>query len=76
MVASLDENAGAHERLKTELKTTIQTAHESRRPVLTHLNADTTWLISLPYPGKAALQPPGRLRYNIHDRSMATGNSK
>ncbi len=62
MVASL--NAGAHERLKTELKTTIQTAHESRRPVLTHLNADTTWLISLPYP-KGCPQPPGRLRYNI-----------
>lgn len=34
------------------------------RPVLKHLNADTSWLLSLPYPKH--IQPPvGRCRYNI-----------
>lgn len=62
MVARLNDSA--HERLKRDLKTTIQNAHESSRPVLTHLNADTTWLISLPYP-EGCSRPPARLRYNI-----------
>jgi hypothetical protein len=34
------------------------------RPVLTHLNADTTWLIQLPYPASAT-PPPGRTHFNI-----------
>lgn len=28
----------------------IHDASQQRRPILTHLNADTTWLLSLPYP--------------------------
>lgn len=36
----------------------------SARPVLKHLNADSSWLLSLPYPEH--IQPPvGRRRYNI-----------
>lgn len=39
--------------------------HDSRRrPLLTHLNADTTWLIQLPYPD-GATRPPGRTHFNI-----------
>ena len=34
------------------------------RPVLTHLNADTTWLVSYPYPD-GALVAPNRKRFNI-----------
>lgn len=35
-------------------------------PVLIHLNADTTWLVSLPYPPSAATKPAaGRSRFNI-----------
>ena len=62
MVTSLD--SASNERLKRDLKCTLETAHESRRPILTHLNADTTWLISLPYPEDKSA-PSGRLRYNI-----------
>ncbi|KAH6659021.1 hypothetical protein BKA67DRAFT_529211 [Truncatella angustata] len=36
----------------------------SAAPVLIHLNADTTWLLSLPYPPSTA-RPPGRSRFNI-----------
>ncbi|MCJ1281083.1 hypothetical protein MMC26_000401 [Xylographa opegraphella] len=37
---------------------------KTRRPVLTHLNADTSWLLQLPYPD--GLSPPlGGLFYNI-----------
>ncbi|KAK8051788.1 hypothetical protein PG993_003173 [Apiospora rasikravindrae] len=34
-------------------------------PVLIHLNADTTWLVSLPYPPTAAAKGRGRSRFNI-----------
>jgi hypothetical protein len=34
------------------------------RPVLAHLNADTSWLLSLPYPTNAG-RPRGRSRFNI-----------
>lgn len=36
----------------------------SQRPILLHLNADSSWLISLPYP-KNLKPPQGRCRYNI-----------
>ncbi|OIW24697.1 hypothetical protein CONLIGDRAFT_636824 [Coniochaeta ligniaria NRRL 30616] len=35
-----------------------------RRPVLAHLNADTTWLLQLPYPSSAP-GPNGRTHFNI-----------
>ncbi|KAH7170034.1 hypothetical protein EDB81DRAFT_151087 [Dactylonectria macrodidyma] len=41
-----------------------QLLHSHQRPLLVHLNADTTWLIQLPFP--AAVTPPaGRTRFNI-----------
>lgn len=40
------------------------TALNSSRPVLVHLNADTTWLLQLPYPSSKSPQR-GRRRYNI-----------
>ncbi|KAF6802284.1 hypothetical protein CSOJ01_11700 [Colletotrichum sojae] len=39
-------------------------ALETDRPILVHLNADTTWLIQLPYPSSAPA-PTGRKRFNI-----------
>ncbi|GJC94817.1 hypothetical protein ColKHC_03643 [Colletotrichum higginsianum] len=39
-------------------------ALSAQRPVLIHLNADTSWLIQLPYPPSASA-PPGRKRFNI-----------
>jgi len=36
----------------------------SKRPLITHINADTTWLLQLPYPD--SLDPPtGRSHFNI-----------
>ncbi|KAI1300626.1 hypothetical protein F5Y03DRAFT_226348 [Xylaria venustula] len=42
----------------------LTTAWRSPHPILTHLNADTTWLLHLPYPEGAA-RPPGRSRFNV-----------
>lgn len=38
--------------------------HSQHRPLLIHLNADTTWLIQLPYP-KSQKVPNGRSHFNI-----------
>ncbi|KAH6999041.1 hypothetical protein BKA56DRAFT_665559 [Ilyonectria sp. MPI-CAGE-AT-0026] len=38
--------------------------HSRHRPLLVHLNADTTWLIQLPYP-TAVTPPAGRTHFNI-----------
>lgn len=35
-----------------------------RRPVLAHLNADTTWLLQLPYPASSPA-PDGRTHFNL-----------
>jgi len=37
-------------QLNTTLRASVTAALSSRRPILTHLNADTTWLLSLPIP--------------------------
>ncbi|EXJ83689.1 hypothetical protein A1O1_07313 [Capronia coronata CBS 617.96] len=50
--------------LQAELQGTIRSALGNGRPILTHLNADTTWLLSLAYPDDTS-PPAGRLRYNI-----------
>ncbi|KAL8987989.1 MAG: hypothetical protein Q9177_002871 [Variospora cf. flavescens] len=39
-------------------------ASQLSRPILTHLNADTSWLLSLPYPG-AEPHPRGRKFFHI-----------
>ncbi|KAJ0163651.1 hypothetical protein CTA2_2637 [Colletotrichum tanaceti] len=46
------------------------TALNAQRPVLVHLNADTSWLLQLPYPPSTSAPPPerperGRKRFNI-----------
>ncbi|KFA48364.1 hypothetical protein S40293_04475 [Stachybotrys chartarum IBT 40293] len=38
--------------------------HAHHRPLLTHLNGDTTWLVQLPYPASHA-PPPGRTHFNL-----------
>ena len=37
-------------QLYHNLRASITEAFATRRPLLTHLNADTTWLLSVPYP--------------------------
>ncbi|KAL9600919.1 MAG: hypothetical protein Q9219_002854 [cf. Caloplaca sp. 3 TL-2023] len=51
------------QRLKG-LENVIYDAVKHRRPVLTHLNADTSWLISIPYPIDFP-RPAGRSLFNI-----------
>lgn len=46
------------------LSDSIQRAFQTHRPILTHLNADTTWLLQLPCP-RDALPTTERSRYNI-----------
>ncbi|KAI0158456.1 hypothetical protein BJ166DRAFT_527566 [Pestalotiopsis sp. NC0098] len=46
---------------RAKLRSTLS---DSSAPVLIHLNADTTWLLSLPYPPSAE-RPAGRARFNI-----------
>lgn len=51
-------------QLKAELQHALRRAHRLKRPILTHLNADTTWVVSFPYP-EHATPPPGRVRFNL-----------
>ena len=49
---------------KSGFQEALLTAHRSCRPVLFRLNADTSFLLSLPYPLTGA-RPKARCRYNI-----------
>lgn len=40
-------------------------ALQTPRPILAHLNADTTWLLQLPLPATTSADSPRRSRYNI-----------
>ena len=51
-------------QLQDNLDDAIRASFLSQRPILTHLNADTSWLLQLPYPTDA-VRPAGRNRYNI-----------
>ncbi|KAI9648059.1 hypothetical protein NHQ30_002687 [Ciborinia camelliae] len=51
-------------QLQTTLNDSIRDALKTPRPLLTHLNADTTWLLSIPYPVKA-VGPFTRSYYHI-----------
>lgn len=42
----------------------LRSAKDQRRPLLTHLNGDTTWLIQIPYPQGVA-PPPRRTHFNV-----------
>ena len=46
------------------LDKSFATALQTRRPILTHLNADTSWLLQLPCPQDQRIRT-GRSRYNI-----------
>ena len=59
-------------QLQETLNGSIQKAMLSHRPILTHLNADTSWLLQLPYPPDAE-RPPGRSRWNIVFDPWLTG---
>lgn len=52
------------EQLQQDLLQSVQDALSASRPILTHLNADTTWLLQVPYP-EDAQRPFGRTRFNI-----------
>lgn len=58
----IDEQAAS--QLQADLQGAVRRAHRASRPILTHLNADTTWLLSLAYPDQSS-PPPGRTRYNV-----------
>ncbi|KAL8682951.1 MAG: hypothetical protein Q9186_001030 [Xanthomendoza sp. 1 TL-2023] len=51
-------------RLKDDLEGAVSDALQLGRPLLTHLNADTSWLLTLPYPA-GATRPSGRALFNI-----------
>ena len=51
-------------QLQESLYESVRTALVAQRPILTHLNADTTWLLQLPYPAGIP-KPSGRSRFNI-----------
>ncbi|KAG4424195.1 hypothetical protein IFR04_002599 [Cadophora malorum] len=50
---SHDDDSDPSTQLQQTLRESITRSLSSRRPLLTHLNADTTWLLSLPYPDPA-----------------------
>lgn len=69
---ALDE---ASAQLQLDLRASIQSALSTRRPLLHHLNADTSWLLQLPRPA-TALKKGGRFYYNILiDPWLAGGQS-
>ncbi|KAG4429135.1 hypothetical protein IFR05_015378 [Cadophora sp. M221] len=61
---SHDDDSDPSNQLQTTLRESITRSLSSRRPILTHLNADTTWLLSIPYP-ESAPSCNGRIYYHI-----------
>ncbi|CAD6442138.1 4a9076f8-9a16-4c78-a8a9-465f846a8d69 [Sclerotinia trifoliorum] len=51
-------------QLQATLSDSIREALNTHRPLITHLNADTTWLLSIPYP-PTAYNPLSRSYYHI-----------
>lgn len=62
-MSNSDDEAAANQ-LQCDLNESIRQAHRIRRPILTHLNADTTWLLSLPTPDHSTVRST-RSRYNL-----------
>jgi hypothetical protein len=56
--------APSQSQSQDELGASVRKALKSGRPILTHLNEDTTWLIQIPYP-KSARPSNGRYFFNI-----------
>jgi hypothetical protein len=66
------EDEDPSSQLHIELLSSIP--HLTRRPILTHLNADTTWLLSLPIPEKhLSASQSKRLYYHILFDPWLTG---
>ncbi|KAK0124153.1 hypothetical protein ONS95_009136 [Cadophora gregata] len=62
---SHDDDSDPSKQLHQTLRESItRNLSSPRRPLLTHLNADTTWLLSLPYP-ESAPSKDGRVYYHI-----------
>ena len=51
-------------QLHSELRTAVTGALSRHRPVLHHLNADSSWLLQIPRPA-AAVRHGGRLYFNV-----------
>jgi hypothetical protein len=51
-------------QLQHELENAVLAALTAHKPILFHINADTTWLLSLPYP-ENAICPTQRCRFNV-----------
>ena len=51
------------QQLQQELEKSVAASLQTRRPVLTHLNADTSWLLQLPRPKQKV--SAGRFCFNI-----------
>lgn len=51
-------------QLFLDLRHDVRSAFSTRRPILHHLNADTSWFLQIPRPEKAT-QNSGRLYFNI-----------
>lgn len=51
-------------RIRISDRSAVEAILQDPAPVLIHLNADTTWLIQLPYPAGSE-PPPGRSRFNV-----------
>jgi len=54
----------AADQLQVSLEASVRHAHQARRPILTHLNADTSWLLSIPRSDQPSV-PGKRARYNL-----------
>merc|ERR1712230_150867 len=61
---SQDDDSDPSKQLQQTLRESITQSLSSRRPLLTHLNADTTWLLSLPYP-ESTPSTKGSVYYHI-----------
>jgi hypothetical protein len=57
------DEAACEDQLQFTLLKSVTSALATKKPILTHLNADTTWLLSLPYPESKPLQ--GRTYFHI-----------
>lgn len=73
MAVGTEQTTAERISISLEDRAAWRAALESRRPVLAHINADTTWLLQLPIPvsftpsprSKSKAQSPRRSRYNI-----------
>jgi hypothetical protein len=61
----MDTQWNAANQLQDELQGSIRRAIQTGRPIITHLNADTSWLIQIPLPQAASGPKLQRAYYNI-----------